>query len=241
MRLILLLFPFFLSPVIALGQGGEVRYSHTFKILYPQDAASAVMEIVSQQEGEDYTEGPGYTTVPRTLRFNPEQSLMYPSEFDSSGVGNRPHIEYVDTTFVDLEKRSYSQWVDFYADAYLIKDHLPEISWRLTDEARKYLDYRVLKATVLFDSSIVEAWFSPDIPVPAGPGLYNGLPGLILMVTHADRGEVYAAESIDLGEPTSLTAPSTGREVSTERYNEIKASQLARSKRIYDMLMREQR
>ncbi|MXW14923.1 MAG: GLPGLI family protein [Rhodothermaceae bacterium] len=178
-----------------------VHYSHTFKILDGKGASNAVVEIGGQQNGEDYIQGPEHTTMSRTLVFNSTTSLMHPSDVQSFEIGARPNWEYIDTMFVDFEKGTYSQWVEFNADPYLVKDQLPRVSWRLTDENRMYLGHRVVKATATIDSSVVEAWFSPDIPVPAGPGLYNRLPGLVLLVTHAAVGEVYAAESIDLAPP----------------------------------------
>ena len=75
-------------------------------------------------------------------------------------------------------------------DAYLVTGEQPVISWRLLGEERVYRDHRVMKATATVDSAVVEAWFAPEIPVPAGPGLYGGLPGLVLMVTNAAVGEV---------------------------------------------------
>jgi len=227
-----------LSTDFVSAQEGIVVYSHTFKILYGKDATSAVMEIDAQRKGEEYSAGPEHAMESRTLAFQPRSSLMYRTQVDSFSIGGRPHVEHTDTTFIDLEKGIYLQWVDFKATAYLVSDQLPEFSWHLTNETRTYLDYRVLKATALIDSSIVEAWFTPDIPVSAGPGLYNGLPGLILLVTHEAIGEVYSAESIDLKVHPNIVAPSTGRAVSAEEYYQIKKSRMERSRRLYDNLMR---
>jgi len=238
---LLLLTPFLLTPALSFAQEeGMIQYANTFEILYGKDGADAVIEIVKRQNREDPpSPGLGLATVSRTLLFNSTISLMHPTEVQSFEIGDRPNWEYIDTTYVDFEKDKYSQWIEFNADSYLTKDQLPEFSWRLTNETRTYLDYRVVKATALVDSSIVEAWFTPDIPISGGPGLYSGLPGLILLVTHEAIGEVYSAELIDLGVRPRIVAPSTGRAVSTKKYNQIKKSALERSRRIYDRLIRE--
>ncbi|MCY4159377.1 MAG: GLPGLI family protein [Bacteroidetes bacterium] len=238
---LLLLTPFLLTPVLSFAQEeGVAQYSHTFEILYGKDGADAVIEIVKRQNGEDpLPPGPGFATVSRTLTFNSTTSLFHTTEIQSFEIGERSNWEYIDTTFVDFKKGDYSQWVEFNADAYLIKDQLPEFSWRLTNETRTYLDYRVMKATALVDSSIVEAWFTPDIPVSAGPGLYSGLPGLILMATNEATGEVYSAELVDLKARSNIAAPSTGRAISAKKYHQIKKSEMEKSRRIYDKLMRE--
>ena len=231
----------FLSPTFTWAQDGVVRYTHAFKILHGKDATSAISEIIAQQNGEDNSKDPEHAIVARNLAFSSAKSLMYPAEVDSFEIGGRPNWEYVDTTFVDLDEGTYLQWIDFNAEAYLVKDQLPGISWRLTTEMRTYLGYRVAKATAFLGSAFVEAWFSPDIPVPAGPGLYNGLPGLILLVTHEAIGEAYAAEFVDLEARSSIVEPSTGREVSADEYGRIKESAMARSRRLYEKLMRERK
>ena len=85
------------------GSGGVVHYSHQFKILRGKNAASAAMEIVGKQNGEEVPQKPANTTVSRTLEFSSTASLMYPSEVQSFELGVRPYWEYVDTTFVDFE------------------------------------------------------------------------------------------------------------------------------------------
>ncbi|MCY3629528.1 MAG: GLPGLI family protein [Bacteroidetes bacterium] len=231
----------FLNPTFTRAQGGVVQYAHTYKILYGKDATSAVAEIFAQQNGEEISSDPEREIVTRNLVFSSAKSLMYPAKVDSFEVGDRPNWEYVDTTFVDLNNGTYLQWIDFNADAYLVKDQLPSIPWRLTTEMRTYLGYRVTKATASIDSTFVEAWFSPDIPVPAGPGLYNSLPGLVLLVTNEAIGEVYAAEFVDLEARSSIVEPSTGREVSADEYERIKESEMARSRQLYERLMRERK
>jgi len=228
-----------LIPFTVYGQEGMVRYSHTYKVLYGKDGASAVMEIVAQQSGEELPNNPVHDTVSRTMAFNSTSSVMYPSNLNSFEIGGRPNWEYIDTIFVDTKQRSYLQWVDFNTDAYLVKGQLPQIPWRLTNEKRTLLGYRVIKATGLVDSNIIEAWFTPDIPVPVGPGIYSGLPGLILMVTDDAKGEAYIADLIDLNSSLEISKPLSGRNVSIDEYDRIKASKLARGRRIYEQLLRE--
>lgn len=64
-----------------------------------------------------------------------------------------------------------------------------------------------MKATSESEHGSIEGWFTTDIPVQAGPGLFHGLPSLILMVTNASSGEVYAAEEIDTKVAPTLIIP----------------------------------
>ena len=50
--------------------------------------------------------------------------------------------------------------------------------------------YETQLATCLFRGRSYEAWFTPSIPISAGPNLFGGLPGLILELRSTD-GEHY--------------------------------------------------
>ena len=85
------------------------------------------------------------------------------------------------------------------------------------------------KATAEHDSTTIEAWFTPEIPVSAGPGLYGGLPGLILVVSVNDGHTVYSATEVSLTavEDGVVKPPDDGQEVSREEYEKIVAEKLA--------------
>ena len=230
------LFALVLMPLAASAQEGVVRYSHTSPILY--GAPDPIKESIAAADGTEYTQGPSHATVPRQLVFGPLSSLMYPAVNQIVVPGDRTGWEYIDTTYVSFEDGTYTESREFYADMYLVEGERPVISWRLPGEERIYLGHRVVKATAVVDSAVVEAWFTPEISVPAGPGLYGGLPGLILLVTNATIGEVYAAESVDLGEQPPITAPISGRVVSDDKYDQIKRAGMAEDERFQSWMRR---
>jgi len=128
-------------------------------------------------------------------------------------------------------------YVDFVADTYLLEHSLlgrkflvsdtrriP--SWKVSQEERAHLGRRIVKATATIDTLSVVAWFTPEIPVLAGPALYNGLPGLILVVeVQGEKGRfrlTYTAESIDLNSSAAqVTRPNEGPLVSPEEFGVI--------------------
>jgi GLPGLI family protein len=86
----------------------------------------------------------------------------------------------------------------------------------------------VQKATAMQDSTVIEAWFTPEIPVSTGPGLYGGLPGLILVVSVDGGHETFSATEVSLGdlEEGAMTAPEDGQQVTREEYEAIVAEKL---------------
>ncbi|WP_299051511.1 GLPGLI family protein [uncultured Polaribacter sp.] len=68
---------------------------------------------------------------------------------------------------------------------------------------------------------LVTAWYSPEIPVSAGPSEYWGLPGLILEV-NAGRTTMLCTEVVlNPEDDVEIKIPTKGKEVTREEYNAI--------------------
>lgn len=68
---------------------------------------------------------------------------------------------------------------------------------------------------------IVTAWYTPQVPVSAGPAEYWGLPGLILEL-NAGRTTMLCTEIvINPEESLEIKKPTKGKEVTREEYNDI--------------------
>jgi len=106
---------------------------------------------------------------------------------------------------------------------FLIADEQPSFAWKLSGEQAEYLGYVVQKATAERNGSEIEAWFTPQIPVAGGPGIYGGLPGMILVVS-VDEGQTqYNATQVSLApiEEGVIVVPSEGESMSREAYDEL--------------------
>jgi GLPGLI family protein len=118
---------------------------------------------------------------------------------------------------VVIEKR------DFMGRTFLITGTPAPLAWRLTDERSEFLGYLCQKAIATRDSTTIEAWFTPQIPVPAGPGTYSGLPGLILVVNENDGQRSIVAKELSL-EPLgedAIVAPEDGKQVTRAEFDAI--------------------
>ncbi|KFF01416.1 hypothetical protein IX39_12690 [Chryseobacterium formosense] len=64
---------------------------------------------------------------------------------------------------------------------FLISDTVPEIKWDIKHKETKRIGkYNCKKATANFRGTVVEAYYTTEIPVSIGPYKFSGLPGLIL-------------------------------------------------------------
>ena len=92
--------------------------------------------------------------------------------------------------------------------------------WQVTDDQRLHLSHRVTRATARLNGGEVVAWFAPDIPVPGGPALYGGLPGMILVLALNSGNTIYAATAVSLdGADGEIVPPEEeGRVMTREEY-----------------------
>lgn len=69
---------------------------------------------------------------------------------------------------------------------FLYVDNTSDMVWDISDSVSKVAGYDAVMATCSFRGRDYTAWFTPDIPVSAGPWKFSGLPGLILSVRDAE-------------------------------------------------------
>jgi GLPGLI family protein len=218
----LLSFALFL-PSVCWAQQGAVTYDETvkFDIELPPEMADMKDQIPNSQ------------TSKKVLLFNQVSSLMKPAQADAkptnvvhqgegmvfkmgrAGEENETYVNFDDETVV--EKR------DFMGRIFLITGSPAPLEWKITGERSEFIGYMCMKATAVRDSTTLEAWFTPEVPVPAGPETYGGLPGLILVLNIDDGQRTFVATDLTLEELAegSIEAPKKGKKVSREEYDEI--------------------
>ncbi len=237
----IILISLMLAPFSAYAQMGTVHYTHTYAVLHSH--YFVYRALTAEAFGSKPLSPETHATVSRSMVFGAAASLMYPTDKPHVEPEDRKvsgGVEYIDTTYVDFGGRTYTESRVIGAEIYLVSDELPAIPWRLENEERIYLGLRVMKATTEVDSAAVEAWFTPEIPIPAGPGLYGGLPGLILMVTNAASGEVYAADSLEMNMLfRAIEPPTRGRKASDRKYRRAKAAEIAEDRRVWEQSLRD--
>ena len=144
------------------------------------------------------------------------------------GSSSRSDQETLLHSYVSFEDGTMAETREFMGRHFLISGTRPTYKWKLTGEQREFLGHVVQKATAEHDGSPIEAWFTMEIPVQAGPGPFGGLPGMILMASIDEGHTVYTATDIDLtklGEEM-IQAPEEGSEVTREDYERIVAEKL---------------
>jgi GLPGLI family protein len=131
-------------------------------------------------------------------------------------------------TFSDLVNHKVIEQKEFMSRLFLVESEMPSEKWKLTGNQKRILEYPCQEAVREEDSMQVVVWFTPTIPVPAGPGEYVGLPGLVLAVESHDGDRTLEAVSVDLKplDKAVLKPPTKGKKVTVEAYEAMVAEKL---------------
>ncbi|GGD89556.1 GLPGLI family protein [Planktosalinus lacus] len=78
----------------------------------------------------------------------------------------------------------------------------------------------------------IVAWYTPQIPIPQGPGEFSGLPGLILEI-QADRTSILCTKIVLNPKEIEIKKPSKGQKVSQEEYQKIVKDKMEEMQEMY--------
>jgi GLPGLI family protein len=195
----------FVNPS-AQAQSGKVLYEQTIKSTYGNQEFSfqilwevifndsiAVCRYVKPKIKETNT---GSISVSQWI---PDRKDFYATLFDSKSV-------------LDC----YEQTGQFY---HVTGSYENVFSWKFTGKQGLVGEYPCIEAATLAMDDSVVVWFSPRIPVPAGPLFWRGLPGLILHMELNGGKNVIALKELDLNyepkpEDFDLTFPKRTKAIS---------------------------
>ncbi len=238
------------APAAAQGVEGSIAYTHSVEIrLEIPEEMRARLEAARAAGRLGELPFPDKRVEQVVLIFGERASLMKPvppEESEERAAGpptdadrgarmrvflnrvrqmsaNRADREKIVSVYTDFEGGRMVEVREFLGRTFRIEGERPTYQWKLTSEQAEYQGYLVQKAVAQQDSTTIEAWFTPQIPVMGGPGPYGGLPGMILVISVNDGTEQYSATSVALAEVADdvLAPPEDGDEVSREAYERI--------------------
>lgn len=146
-----------------------------------------------------------------------------------------------DVLYKDVNKKIYRNKTEISGKNFLIEDKLQTADWEMTAETKKIGKYTCYKATRSREEDRVsftmtdgdkeetkekvtvttEVWYTPEIPVSNGPGMFWGLPGLILEVHEGKLTIVCTELVLNPSDKVSIDRPTKGKKVSQEKFDKI--------------------
>lgn len=152
-----------------------------------------------------------------------------------------------DITHSDFARGTSTELKQVFEKKFLVQDSMLNIEWRITDEVRTIAGFDCRKAVgKFFDSLYVIAFYTDQIIAPGGPGLYHGLPGMILGLAFpryyttifATKVEVVTPKPIDLKVPAGRATVTTRKGLIDQVIKALEwGSAEEKQKRVWSMVL----
>ena len=145
--------------------------------------------------------------------------------------------------YKDLKNGTFKEKRPSMQQVFLISDSLPKYDWQLTNESKQIGKYTAIKAEANIkeknskgkeENKKIVAWFTPEIPVGAGPQKFWGLPGLILELNNNGK-EVYLLKEIVYNPKDGLAikAPEKGKKVDQKTFEKERKELMEKMEKMY--------
>ena len=208
--------------VLQAQQSGTIVYEQTIKFDIQMEGDAAPFAGMMPKEQK----------INKELLFN-ETASIFRNQVDagendvmSDGGGRMVTVKMAgnnDIIYNDLENKTRTEQKEFFTRQFLIEQEVKDFKWKMTGNQKEIAGYTCMEAETTNDENKITAWFTPQILVSTGPGIYFGLPGLILAVEENDGQNVIKATSIDLKSipEKEMKKPSKGKKVTPEEFKKI--------------------
>lgn len=228
----------FTQLMCAQQKEGKILYERTLQMQIQVNDNDAVSQMLPKTRTDKFE-----------LNFGNNQSIWkHIDEDDNSDEfgGNGMQIRMVgpgqnDIVFYDFTNARKIEQREVFDKNFIVEDTIHRLNWKLTGETQTILDHVCQKATAqnigkrmqmtmdngkmerkeITDTSMIVAWFTTDIPVPAGPEVQGQLPGLILALDMNDGRMVYKAIQVSpKADLASIKEPTKGKKVTPAEFND---------------------
>lgn len=107
--------------------------------------------------------------------------LMNKSPEDREAILNSSPLGHAVNLYVIRDKGIFKVWDKSYVEYHKYSEPIENRDWTIVEDSTKIiLDYDCIMATTYYHGRHWTVWFTPEVPVDAGPWKLLGLPGLIL-------------------------------------------------------------
>ena len=181
--------------------------------------------------------------------YKQQQKLDAPQSSGRGGMSMRFGGGSQNIMHTNLATRKQINQQDLFGKMFLVNKNVKMPEWTFTGESKQIGQYMAYEATytqmqnppqfrMSFGRRVnndeekekepekievtVSVWFTPDIPISAGPDNYFGLPGLVLMVQDNNKALVCTEVQMNPKDKIKLIPPKKGDEVTWKEFNEIR-------------------
>lgn len=155
--------------------------------------------------------------------------------------------------YKNTKDKTSMESTDSFGKLFLVSGKLEPYKWEMTQETKQIGRYTCYKAIAKRETTqikisevngeneekeetktqIINAWYTPEIPVTHGPDAYWGLPGLIMEVSNGGRVLVCSKVVLNPKKAITIEIPSKGKKVSTDEYEVLMKEHAEKMRKMY--------
>ena len=123
--------------------------------------------------------------------------LMNKSREEREAILNSSPLGHAVDLYVVRDNDKFKVWDMVYHEYRKYSESIEKRDWTIVyDSTKNVLGYECIMATADYHGRHWTAWFTPEVPVDAGPWKLLGLPGLILEAVDSTRQHHFTANGI---------------------------------------------
>lgn len=232
----LLLFTLIATASLAQNTEGVVSYkrkTHWLKIIGRMTFLSQEEKDRAAQTWKNFEEENNAEKM--KMAFNANESLYtYAGEQGQTDDGQYSWRNRELVLYRNFEKDRKTEVEEMLGKNYIVEDSLHTPVWKIGNQIKDVAGYICMRAETEdpIKKQKITAWFAQDIPVPAGPERYSGLPGLILELSLNDGDVLIEATNVTFRKltPDDLKLPKLkGKKINDAAYDAIIRQRIAES------------
>ncbi len=129
--------------------------------------------------------------------------------------------------YKNLQTGTVKTVVKIADNRYIYEEPKTDFDWQIMDSTQTLNGYVVQKASLHFAGRDYVAWFTLQIPIPNGPYLFSGLPGLIVKMYDLPKEYIFTLKSIKkLEPPKTWTLPDEVTHITKDKYKKMRTKWL---------------
>lgn len=213
------------APLFAQNLEGEITYER----VYHWTRINSRLTFLSNEEKDRMKQTWGTRDEYKqkmTLYFNEKQSYYsFPKVVENEGGWSWSEADY--KIYRNFEKETRTDIIGMLGKTYVVEDSLKAPSWKVMNKIKEVAGRMCMMAVTedTIKDQKITAWFANDIPVPGGPELYTGLPGMILELDINDGDVVISAIDIKMkpvaAEDLNVPKKIKGRKINSQQYDNL--------------------
>lgn len=220
-----------LALMIGLGKSFAQEFKVDYKIQYKYTHHSNLSSIENSQSeslylftGENQSVFVNHN-VAHEEEINKKRNVMLNvGNYDSSAWGEKQsyfHQQYYknhDAQEVWVLNAYSNEYPYAYAELRV------PLEWTILEQTKEFMGFNVQSATADFAGRSYTAWFTSDIPIPDGPHVFYGLPGLVVDVYDSEKHFRFQLEGIEKVETETVQKLPKYKKVTRSEYSKISAN-----------------